>query len=59
MFIFSKKNKNKFIKQSYEMCLQMLPSQQDCEWKVHDDLCGSDHFPIFLKHRVTAGRTDY
>ena len=38
------------------MCLQMLPSQQDCEWKVHDDLCGSDHFPILLKHRVTAGR---
>ena len=20
----------------------------DYEWKVHDDLCGSDHFPIFL-----------
>ena len=20
----------------------------DYEWKVHDELCGSDHFPIFL-----------
>ena len=22
----------------------------DYEWKVHDDLCGSDHFPIFLNN---------
>lgn len=22
----------------------------DYEWVVHDDLCGSDHFPIFLKN---------
>lgn len=21
----------------------------DYGWKVHDDLCGSDHFPIFLE----------
>ena len=21
----------------------------DTEWSVHDDLCGSDHFPIFIK----------
>ena len=23
---------------------------QDFSWKVHDDLCGSDHFPIILEH---------
>ena len=22
----------------------------DYEWKVHDDLCGSDHFPLFLNN---------
>ena len=22
----------------------------DYSWKVHDDLCGSDHFPIILDH---------
>ena len=22
----------------------------DYEWKVHDDLCGRDHFPIFLNN---------
>ena len=22
----------------------------DYDWKVHDDLCGSDHFPIFLNN---------
>ena len=22
----------------------------DYKWKVHDDLCGSDHFPIFLNN---------
>ena len=25
----------------------------DYEWKVHDDLCGSDHFPIFLNNIAT------
>ena len=24
----------------------------DSEWKVHDDLCGSDHFPIFFNNIV-------
>ena len=24
----------------------------DYEWKVHDDLCGSDHFPIFLNNNA-------
>ena len=22
----------------------------DYDWKVHDDLCGSDHFPVFLNN---------
>ena len=22
----------------------------DCDWKVHDDFCGSDHFPILLNN---------
>ena len=26
------------------------PSSLDYEWKVHDDLCGSDHVPIFLNN---------
>ena len=26
----------------------------DYEWKVHDDLSGSDHFPIFLKNIATG-----
>ena len=25
---------------------------QDFSWKVHDDLCGSDHFPIILEHAL-------
>ena len=24
-------------------------SYMDYGWKVHDDLCGSDHFPILLE----------
>ena len=23
---------------------------QDYNWKVHDDTCGSDHFPIILEN---------
>lgn len=25
---------------------------QDVEWGVHDDLCGSDHYPIIIKERI-------
>ena len=25
----------------------------DYEWKVHDDLCGSDHFPMFLNNMAS------
>ena len=29
----------------------MLPcSSSGYDWKVHDDLCGSDHFPIHLNN---------
>ena len=30
----------------------------DCSWRVLDDLCGSDHFPIAVKHQgsATGGR---
>ena len=30
----------------------------DCSWRVLDDLCGSDHFPIVVKHQrpATGGR---
>ena len=26
----------------------------DYEWKVHDNLCGSDHFPIFLNDTASG-----
>ena len=29
----------------------------DFQWSVHDDLCGSDHFPIFLKSHVEDNTT--
>ena len=28
------------------MCINIL----DNSWKVHDDKCGSDHFPIILEN---------
>ena len=34
----------------------------DYSWKVHDDLCGSDHFPIILEHlnpSITATSARY
>jgi endonuclease/exonuclease/phosphatase family metal-dependent hydrolase len=27
---------------------------QDLDWKVHSDLCGSDHFPIILKIQLPS-----
>ena len=30
----------------------------DYNWAVHDDLCGSDHYPIFLKSNVKAPPDD-
>ena len=29
----------------------------DFQWSVHDDLCGSDHFPIFLKSHAEDNTT--
>ena len=29
----------------------------DFQWSVHDDLCGSDHFPIFLSSHTEADAT--
>ena len=29
----------------------------DFQWSVHDDLCGSDHFPIFLKSHAEVNTT--
>ncbi|VDI75549.1 Hypothetical predicted protein [Mytilus galloprovincialis] len=28
----------------------------DYSWRVHDDLCGSDHFPIVLEHLFTSAQ---
>ncbi|VDI34884.1 Hypothetical predicted protein [Mytilus galloprovincialis] len=28
----------------------------DYAWRVHDDLCGSDHFPIVLEHLFTSAQ---
>ena len=35
---------------SFDLSICCPTLHLDNEWKVHDDICGSDHFPIFLNN---------
>ncbi|RUS76708.1 hypothetical protein EGW08_015535 [Elysia chlorotica] len=46
------------IKSAIDLAVTSASIALDYEWAVHSDLCGSDHFPIFLTFRGNDSTSD-